>query len=196
MLLRPCADKNKTAPVCLHTGAVRWVGAGGLREPRRIRSPGRGSQRLHRALVGTRILLAAAPTAPPCFCHWQRSSLLHRGFFARRTVRRVLRVALAAFSAAPWQGFEKAERCPSLASLLPPQAAVGSAAVRIHPPGPEKVSTEQKIQYPVRILDLLVGAGGFEPPKLKSSRFTVCPHWPLGNTPRFCSRPCRTTRLF
>ena len=35
----------------------------------------------------------------------------------------------------------------------------------------------------------LVGAGGFEPPKLKSSRFTVCPHWPLGNTPRFCSRP-------
>ena len=35
----------------------------------------------------------------------------------------------------------------------------------------------------------LVGAGGFEPPKLKSSRFTVCPHWPLGNTPRFRSRP-------
>ena len=34
----------------------------------------------------------------------------------------------------------------------------------------------------------LVGAGGFEPPKLKSSRFTVCPHWPLGNTPiSFCA---------
>ena len=56
-----------------------------------------------------------------------------QGLFARRTVRRALRVALAAFSAAPWQGFEKAERCPSLASLFPPQAAVGSAAVRIHP---------------------------------------------------------------
>ncbi len=40
------------------------------------RNPGRGSQRLHRALGGTRILLAAAPTAPPCFCRWQRSSLL------------------------------------------------------------------------------------------------------------------------
>ena len=53
------------------------------------RSPGRGSQRLHRALGGTRILLAAAPTAPPCFCRWQRSSLLLRGFFPRRTVRRV-----------------------------------------------------------------------------------------------------------
>ena len=110
--------------------------AGRCREPRCIRSLCRGSQRLHRALGGTRILLAAAPTAPPCFCRWQRSSLLHRGFFTRRTIRRVLRVALAAFSAAPWQGFEKAERCPSLASLFPPQAAVGSAAVRIHPCSP------------------------------------------------------------
>ena len=44
------------------------------------RNLGRGSQRSHRALGGTRILLAAAPTAPPCFCRWQRSSLLHRGF--------------------------------------------------------------------------------------------------------------------
>lgn len=29
MLLHPCADKNKTAPVCLHAGAVRWVGGRG-----------------------------------------------------------------------------------------------------------------------------------------------------------------------
>ena len=58
-----------------------------------------------------------------------------------------------------------AGRGPSLASLFPPQAAVGSAAVRIHPPSPEKISAKQKIQYPVRILDFLVGAGGFEPPK-------------------------------
>ena len=157
------------------------------------RNPGRGSQRLHRALGGTRILLAAAPTAPPCFCRWQRSSLLlfestlaapfarqikqklrypldtgvlggrgwitraahlkkpRRGFFPRRTIRRVLRVALAAFSAAPWQGFEKAERCPSLASLFPPQAAVGSAAVRIHPCNPfcktDKTETPVPIGY-------------------------------------------------
>ena len=110
------------------------------------RSPSRGSQRLRRALGGTRILLAAAPTAPPCFCRRQRSSLLHRGFFTRRTIRRGLRVALAAFSAAPWQGFEKAERCPSLASLFPPQAAVGSAAVRIHPLYKFKLVAKQKPQ--------------------------------------------------
>ena len=79
--------KTKPQRILIRCGFL--VGAGGLREPRCIRSPGRGSQRLHRALGGTRILLAAAPTAPPCFCRWQRSSLLHRGFFTRRTIRRV-----------------------------------------------------------------------------------------------------------
>ena len=63
-----------------------------------------------------------------------------QGPFCRRDVwRRALRVELADFSATPWRGLEKSERCPSLASLFPPQAAlvvvaVGSAAVRIHPP--------------------------------------------------------------
>ena len=61
---------------------------------------------------------------------------VRRLFFVDR--RRALRVALADFSATPWRGLEKSERCPSLASLLPPLAAlvvvaVGSAAVRIHP---------------------------------------------------------------
>ena len=158
--------------------------AGRCHEPRRIRSPCRGSQRLHRALGGTRILLAAAPTAPPCFCRWQRSSLLHRGFFPRRTIRRVLRVALAAFSAAPWQGFEKAERCPSLASLFPPQAAVGSAAVRIHPCSPFSRQIKQKLQYPLDT-GVLGGRGWIRTTEAESSRFTVCPHWPLGNTPIF-----------
>ncbi|MFR6649533.1 MAG: hypothetical protein ACLUQ1_03445, partial [Faecalibacterium prausnitzii] len=39
-------------------------------------STGCGTQRPLRALGGTRILLAAAPTAPPCFRHWRRSSPL------------------------------------------------------------------------------------------------------------------------
>jgi len=37
---------------------------------------------------------------------------------------RALRVAFADFSAAPWQGFEKSERCPNNSSLFLPQAAV------------------------------------------------------------------------
>ena len=34
------------------------------------------------------------------------------------------RVAFADFSSAPWQGFEKSERCPNNSSLFQPQAAV------------------------------------------------------------------------
>ena len=33
------------------------------------------------------------------------------------------------------------------------------------PPNPEKISAKQKIQYPVRILDFLVGAGGLREPR-------------------------------
>ena len=97
-----------------------------------------------------------------------------------------------------WARVDCASRASKKAPLglfCPPDCTAGRCCS--NPPAqPREKSTKQKIQYPVRILDLLVGAGGFEPPKLKSSRFTVCPHWPLGNTPRFCSRPCRTTRLF
>ena len=38
--------------------------------------PGCGSQHPLRALISTRVLLAAAPTMTPCFRHWRRSSLL------------------------------------------------------------------------------------------------------------------------
>ena len=76
-----------------------------------------------------------------------------------------------------------AGRSPNSSSLFLPLAAVVAVAVRIHPCVPFVRQIKQKLQYPVRILEFLVGAGGFEPPKLKSSRFTVCPHWPLGNTP-------------
>ena len=37
------------------------------------------------------------------------------------------------------------------------------------------------------VILLLVGADGFEPPKVKTSRFTVCPIWPLWNTPNTIS---------
>ena len=51
------------------------------------------------------------------------------------------RVALADFSAAPWQGFEKSERSPNNSSLFQPLAAVASAAVRVlYRPAPTWVS--------------------------------------------------------
>ncbi len=33
----------------------------------------------------------------------------------------------------------------------------------------------------------MVGEGGFEPPKRRRDRFTVCSLWPLGNSPIFTS---------
>ena len=40
---------------------------------------GCGTQHPLRALGGTRVLLAAAPTTAPCFRRWRRSQLLHCG---------------------------------------------------------------------------------------------------------------------
>ena len=45
---------------------------------------GCGTQHPLRALGGTCVLLAAAPTTPPCFRRWRRSSSLHFGHFQRK----------------------------------------------------------------------------------------------------------------
>ena len=36
-----------------------------------------------------------------------------------------------------------------------------------------------------KVVTLIVGKDGFEPPKSKASRFTVCPIWPLWYLPNF-----------
>ena len=45
---------------------------------------GCGTQHPHRALGGTCVLLAAAPTTPPCFRRWRRSSSLHSSHVQRK----------------------------------------------------------------------------------------------------------------
>ena len=49
-----------------------------------LRLSGCGTQHPHRALGGTCVLLAAAPTTPPCFRHWRRSSSLHFAHIQRK----------------------------------------------------------------------------------------------------------------
>ena len=55
---------------------------------------------------------------------------------------------------------------------------------------------KQKLRYPLDT-GVLGGRGWIRTTEAESSRFTVCPHWPLGNTPifTFCVLR-RTTRLF
>ena len=167
------------------------------------RNPGRGSQRLRRALGGTRILLAAAPTAPPCFCRWQRSSLLHRGFpppdysagrccsnpplqplfKADKTETpvpgsdtgvlggRVWIARAALLKTAHWAVF-------ALSSATAPQLFESTLAA------PFSRQVKQKLRYPLDT-GVLGGRGWIRTTEAESSRFTVCPHWPLGNTPIF-----------
>ena len=50
---------------------------------------------------------------------------------------------------------------------------------------------KQKLQYPVRILEFLVGAGGFEPPKLKAADLQSVPIGHSGTRPySFVVHPC------
>ena len=167
------------------------------------RSPGRGSQRLHRALGGTRILLAAAPTAPPCFCRWQRSSLLL--FESTRPISLALlqnkNLSVLAYVAVFWWArVDVASRASKKAPqglFYPPDYSAGRCCSN---PPLQPLFKADKTETPVPGSDtgVLGGRGWIRTTEAESSRFTVCPHWPLGNTPIFscCASVHRTTCLF
>ena len=68
------------------------------------------------------------------------------------------RVALADFSAAPWQGFEKSERGPNNSSLFQPLAAVVVVAVQV------LFRTEKEKPVHIVYWFFLVRIRGLEPP--------------------------------
>ena len=173
------------------------MGAGGLREPRRIRSPGRGSQRLHRALSGTRTLLAAAPTAPPCFCRWQRSSLLHRGFLPAGLFGGSYELRLPLFPQPLGRALKKRSAAPASPPCFRRRRRSAPQLFESTLASPFVWQIKQKLRYPLDT-GVLGGRGWIRTTEAESSRFTVCPHWPLGNTPIFfcCTSVHRTTCLF
>ena len=61
------------------------------------RLPGCGTQHPHRALGGTCVLLAAAPTTPPCFRRWRRSSSLLAIFSGRNILNFGVQESLRTF---------------------------------------------------------------------------------------------------
>ena len=72
----PASDADTLHPVCGNfleevtlPDSLQVIGSCAFYNCRKLR--------LLRALSGTRILQAAAPTAPPCFRRWRRSSPLH-----------------------------------------------------------------------------------------------------------------------
>ena len=123
---------------------------------------------------------SAAPASPPCFRR-------------RRTgcgTQHPLRLACVSLAAAPTtpRCFRRWRRSSSLQSApLLFESALGYAL---------KSFGQKRNSSIFTTLEFLVGAGGFEPPKLKSSRFTVCPHWPLGNTPIYSFSQSRTACIY
>lgn len=104
-----------------------------------------------------------------------------------------------------------AGRSPNSSSLFLPLAAVVAVAQGLSPAGlfggsmlfestlaaPFAKQIKQKLRYPLDT-GVLGGRGWIRTTEAESSRFTVCPHWPLGNTPIFscCASVRRTTCLF
>ena len=90
-----------------------------------------------------------------------------------------------------------AGRSPNSSSLFLPLAAVVAVAQGLSPAGlfggsmlfestlasPFSRQIKQKLRYPVRILESLVGAGGFEPPKLKAADLQSVPIGHSGTRP-------------
>ena len=83
---------------------------------------GCGTQHPHRALGGTRVLLAAAPTTPPCFRRWWRSSSLRSGHIQRKEYFIICSSGKSAdFPELPFHGWGRKGRwhiCPFPCALL------------------------------------------------------------------------------
>ena len=80
-----CQKRTRKAPATFEAREARIKGCSPLTSPKKKSKPknasrcaktGCGAQRPLRALSGTRVLLTAAPTAPPCIRRRRRSSLL------------------------------------------------------------------------------------------------------------------------
>ena len=82
-------------------------------------------------------------------------------------------------------------------AFLPARLFGGSMLFESTLAAPFARQIKQKLRYPLDTR-VLGGRGWIRTTEAESSRFTVCPHWPLGNTPIFSCYASvrRTTCLF
>ena len=131
----------------------------------------------------------AAKNSPPgCFCPFFCDGAAavrihpHENSNFLQTENRQRISTLTVFLGARVDCASRASKKAPQGLFSPPDCSAGRCCS--NPPLRVKLKMPDKTKTSViSTLVFLVGAGGFEPPKLKSSRFTVCPHWPLGNTP-------------
>ena len=101
----------------------------------------------------------------------------------REPRRKGARVAAPSGCIVPWAA--RASCWPQPQQLLPVSAAgSGRRCCCSNPPlRPFCTADKTELQYPVRILEFLVGAGGFEPPKLKAADLQSVPIGHSGTRP-------------
>ncbi len=131
------------------------------------------------------------------------------GLFLRRTVQRALQLCLPLFLQPLVRALKKRSTAPTVPPCTPlfvaaspgrgKSFATGSGRRRScsNPPAIVKLkisckTKDQRNHY----TGLFGGRGWIRTTEAESSRFTVCPHWPLGNTPIFICFVRRTTCLF
>ena len=97
-----CQKRTRKAPATFEAREARIKGCSPLIIPEelskrkkagRCAKTGCGAQRPLRALSGTRVLLTAAPTAPPCIRRRRRSSPLHFFSFLRFAAPQLIKAA-------------------------------------------------------------------------------------------------------
>ena len=133
---------------------------------------------------------SAAPASPPCFCHWQRSSrpVLKKCLQNRKSSTRF------GYWISWWARVDYASRASKKAPqglFCPPDCTAGRCCS--NPPSRVKlnISDKTKTSAYFHTLRFFGGRGWIRTTEAESSRFTVCPHWPLGNTPIFNSQSHR-----
>ncbi len=133
---------------------------------------------------------SAAPASPPCFRRRRRSAPLL--FESTRSVSLALQQnknlsVLSYVEVFWWARVDVASRASKKAPqglFCPPDYTAGRCCsnppLRVKLEIPDKTKN-QRIFY----AGLFGGRGWIRTTEAESSRFTVCPHWPLGNTPIF-----------
>ena len=139
---------------------------------------------------------SAAPASPPCFRRRRRSAPLL--FESTRPVSRTLQQnknlsVLSYVEVFWWARVDVASRASKKAPqglFFPPDCTAGRCCS--NPPLRVKLEiTDKTKNQRIFYAGLFGGRGWIRTTEAESSRFTVCPHWPLGNTPIFDSQSHR-----
>ena len=126
-----------------------------------------------------------------CAFSYKKSSYLH-GILLKKTVSRHFARRRRKNRASPAKKGSPVFQCAengrnSYKSYKPDAAGLFGHGHDARPAGGKRAGTKENPElFQMEKLGVSGGRGWIRTTEALSSRFTVCPHWPLGNTPLFC----------